>query len=239
MLSAWSQSLARSYSSSSSRSPALLRAAAAASARLQPSAPLRLPRPRPQQTQQRMFALTPYRKEQARTLSRQKDLPRLPIQPLASLLEKYIQTLRPFLLDQADREGKDPQWVEQELDKRREWARDFDRQGGLGRLLQERLKGEFAERGCTLRMLTLPSARAAPPAPPACPPQTLTGSRLTTGSTTTFGSKSRTTRGASRSSSTATGGSCAKKTRAFRQTSAQRALRTVREAGCCRGSCEN
>lgn len=97
-----------------------------------------------------MFALTPYRKEQARTLSRQKDLPRLPIQPLASVLEKYIQTLRPFLLDQADREGKDQQWVEQELDKRREWASDFDRQGGLGRLLQERLKGEFPGRELSL-----------------------------------------------------------------------------------------
>lgn len=235
MLSAWSQSLARSYSSSS-RSPALLRAAAAASA-LQPSAPLRLPRARPQQPQQRMFALTPYRKEQARTLSRQKDLPRLPIQPLASILEKYIQTLRPFLLDQADREGQDPQWVEQELDKRREWARDFDRRGGLGRLLQERLKGEYSERSALLMqgMLNFPSAR---PAPPCRPPQTLTGSRPTTGSTTTFGSKSRTTPGASRSSSTATGGSCARKTRASRQMSAQRAHRTVRAAGCCRGSCK-
>lgn len=88
-----------------------------------------------------MFALTAYRKEQPRTLSRQKDLPRLPIQPLSLILDKYIQTLRPFLLDQADREGKDAGWVEQELEKRRKWARDFDGQGGLGRTLQERLKG--------------------------------------------------------------------------------------------------
>ncbi|BGP54530.1 hypothetical protein JCM8202v2_002115 [Rhodotorula sphaerocarpa] len=87
-----------------------------------------------------MFALTPYRKEQPRTLSRQKDLPRLPIQPLAFVLDKYIKTLRPFLLDQADREGKDAKWVDQELDRRREWARDFDAQSGLGRILQERLK---------------------------------------------------------------------------------------------------
>lgn len=87
-----------------------------------------------------MFALTAYRKEQPRTLSRQKDLPRLPIQPLALILDKYIQTLRPFLLDQADREGRDASWVERELEKRREWARDFDAQGGLGRTLQERLK---------------------------------------------------------------------------------------------------
>lgn len=89
-----------------------------------------------------MFALTPYRKEQPRTLSRQKDLPRLPIQPLAFVLDKYIKTLRPFLLDQADREGKDAKWVDQELDRRREWARDFDAQSGLGRILQERLKGQ-------------------------------------------------------------------------------------------------
>ncbi|GAA5867179.1 hypothetical protein JCM3774_002360 [Rhodotorula dairenensis] len=138
MLSAWSASLARSsLSSSLSRTPALLRAAAVAA---RPATPLRLPLTRSSQDQIRMFALSPYRREQARTLSRQKELPRLPIQPLAGLLDKYIQTLKPFLLDQADREGKDQWWVEQELDKRREWARDFDRQGGLGRLLQERLK---------------------------------------------------------------------------------------------------
>ncbi|GAA5969747.1 hypothetical protein JCM11641_008027 [Rhodosporidiobolus odoratus] len=87
-----------------------------------------------------MFALTPYRAQQPKTFSQQKSLPRLPIPTLTASLDKYIQTLKPFLLQQALKEGHGDEWVEQELDKRRTWAADFEKDGGLGRLLQERLK---------------------------------------------------------------------------------------------------
>lgn len=88
-----------------------------------------------------MFALTPYRQEQPRTFTHTKSLPRLPVPPLEASLEKYIKSLRPFLLDQAAKEGENQHWVEKELDKRREMAKDFER--GLGRVLQERLKGNI------------------------------------------------------------------------------------------------
>ncbi|KPV76238.1 uncharacterized protein RHOBADRAFT_34865 [Rhodotorula graminis WP1] len=87
-----------------------------------------------------MFALTPYRANQTRTFERQKELPRLPIQTLDASLDKYLRSLRPFLLDQADAEGHGQDWVDKELDQRRQWAADFVKQGGLGRVLQERLK---------------------------------------------------------------------------------------------------
>ncbi|BGP38767.1 hypothetical protein JCM10449v2_002704 [Rhodotorula kratochvilovae] len=87
-----------------------------------------------------MFALTPYRATQTRTFERQKELPRLPIQPLETSLDKYLRSLRPFLLDQAATEGHGQDWVEKELDARRQWANDFAKEGGLGRTLQERLK---------------------------------------------------------------------------------------------------
>ncbi|GAA5912502.1 choline/carnitine O-acyltransferase [Sporobolomyces salmoneus] len=89
-------------------------------------------------TPQRMFALTPYRPEQPRTFTHSKSLPRLPVPPLPATLDKYVTSLKPFLLDQAAREGKDERWVEEELGKRREMAIDFE--GGLGKTLQERLK---------------------------------------------------------------------------------------------------
>ncbi|GAA6059823.1 hypothetical protein JCM10212_003735 [Sporobolomyces blumeae] len=85
-----------------------------------------------------MFALTPYRAEQPRTFAHTKSLPRLPVPPLAQSLDKYVRSLRPFLLDQAAREGENDNWVEQELEKRRTWAKEFE--GGLGKVLQERLK---------------------------------------------------------------------------------------------------
>lgn len=93
-------------------------------------------------TPTRMFALTPYRASQPRTFSAQKQLPRLPIQQLGASLDKYIKSLRPFFLEQAAKEGRDDKWVEEQLELRREWARDFEKEGGLGRVLQERLKGE-------------------------------------------------------------------------------------------------
>ncbi|KAM0788172.1 hypothetical protein ACM66B_001333 [Microbotryomycetes sp. NB124-2] len=89
-----------------------------------------------------MFALTPYKRDQPRTLSRQKDLPRLPIPQLDKSLERYIHSLKPFLLQQALETNQDnvQGYVEAQLDRRRQWASDFTKQGGLGRLLQERLK---------------------------------------------------------------------------------------------------
>ncbi|KAK4050126.1 hypothetical protein OIV83_003697 [Microbotryomycetes sp. JL201] len=89
-----------------------------------------------------MFALTPYKRDQPRTLSRQKDLPRLPIPQLDKSLERYIHSLKPFLLQEAlERKEKDADaYVNAQLDKRRQYASDFVKQGGLGRLLQERLK---------------------------------------------------------------------------------------------------
>ncbi|GAA5914862.1 hypothetical protein JCM6882_007824 [Rhodosporidiobolus microsporus] len=88
----------------------------------------------------RMFALTPYRATQPLTFSAQKSLPRLPVPTLASSLDKYIRSLRPLLLEQARSEGKGSDWVEEQLGRRREWAKDFERDKGLGRILQERLK---------------------------------------------------------------------------------------------------
>ncbi|GAA5848239.1 hypothetical protein JCM5353_009021 [Sporobolomyces roseus] len=89
-------------------------------------------------TPTRMFALTPYRTEQPRTFTHSKSLPRLPVPPLPATLDKYVTSLRPFLLDQAAREGENDHWVESELAKRRELARDFEKT--LGKTLQERLK---------------------------------------------------------------------------------------------------
>ncbi|GAA5875991.1 hypothetical protein JCM1840_006240 [Sporobolomyces johnsonii] len=91
-------------------------------------------------TPSRMFALTPYRPSQPKTFTHSRSLPRLPIPPLSASLEKYIRSLRPFLLQRAHKEGRDESWVEHELERRREWARDFEKEGGLGRVLQERLK---------------------------------------------------------------------------------------------------
>ncbi|GAA5879501.1 hypothetical protein JCM16303_003226 [Sporobolomyces ruberrimus] len=89
-------------------------------------------------TPTRMFALTPYRTEQPRTFTHSKSLPRLPVPPLPATLDKYVTSLRPFLLDQAAKEGENDHWVESELAKRRELAKDFE--AGLGKVLQERLK---------------------------------------------------------------------------------------------------
>ena len=93
----------------------------------------------------RMFALTPYKRDQTKTFDRQRELPRLPIPPLDKSLERYITSLKPLLLEQALKSGQGQQQVEQELEKRRQWAQDFQSKDGLGRLLQERLKGEYAD----------------------------------------------------------------------------------------------
>jgi carnitine O-acetyltransferase len=86
-----------------------------------------------------MFALTPHRKDQPQTFSRQKELPRLPVPTLDKSLERYIKSLRPLLLEKARQEGKGEETVEEGIRQRESWAKDFE--DGLGRLLQERLKG--------------------------------------------------------------------------------------------------
>jgi hypothetical protein len=116
-------------------------------ARLRPSrlhlaSTLLRPRQSPSPALSRMFALTPYQKNQPRTLSRQKELPRLPVPKLEASLDRYIKSLRPLLLEKALKEGKGEEAVEAGIRQREEWAQDFAKQGGLGRLLQERLKGE-------------------------------------------------------------------------------------------------
>ena len=88
-----------------------------------------------------MFATTPFRTGQDRTLQHQKDLPRLPIPTLSLTFARYTKSLRPLLLQTALVEGKPADFVEKEIKKREDWADDFMKPGGLGRTLQERLKG--------------------------------------------------------------------------------------------------
>lgn len=103
------------------------------------SSPTILRQPSP--TLSKMFALSAFKQNQPKTLQFQKTLPRLPVPALSSSLERYIKSLRPILLEKALKEGKGPESVDAELKKREEWAADFTKQGGLGWLLQERLKG--------------------------------------------------------------------------------------------------
>ncbi|KAK4701996.1 hypothetical protein P7C70_g4233, partial [Phenoliferia sp. Uapishka_3] len=87
-----------------------------------------------------MFATTPFRAGQDLTLQHQKSLPRLPIPTLPLTFARYTKSLRPLVLQTALVEGKSPEYVEEEIRKREEWADDFMKVGGLGRVLQERLK---------------------------------------------------------------------------------------------------
>lgn len=98
---------------------------------------------RPTAVRTAMFALSAYKQGQAPTLSRQKELPRLPVPPLDKSLERYIKSLRPLLLQQALQDGTGEESVEAGIKQRQEWAEDFET--GLGRLLQERLKGELLQ----------------------------------------------------------------------------------------------
>lgn len=100
-----------------------------------------------------MFALTPYRQEQAKTLSKQKELPRLPVPTLDKSLQRYIKSLRPLLLEKALKEGEGEESVEEGIRQREQWATDFE--NGLGRLLQERLKGKSSPVELQRRALTL------------------------------------------------------------------------------------
>ncbi|GAA97179.1 hypothetical protein E5Q_03855 [Mixia osmundae IAM 14324] len=73
----------------------------------------------------RMFAVTPYKQDQVKTFAHQKTLPRLPVPALESSLSKYVKSLRPLLLEQARQQGHDEAWVEAEMTKREDIAKDF------------------------------------------------------------------------------------------------------------------
>ncbi len=97
-----------------------------------------------------MLALTKYRAHPSnpsapapRTLANQARLPRLPVPPLEQTLAKYVRSLEP-LVRQLEEQGKLPPGssAEQELQKRKEWAEELLKEGGLGERLQLRLKGE-------------------------------------------------------------------------------------------------
>ncbi|KAI5481696.1 carnitine O-acetyltransferase [Pseudohyphozyma bogoriensis] len=75
-----------------------------------------------------------------KTLAFQKSLPRLPVPPLEPTFQRYIKSLRPLLLDDALKAGKGEDAVAEEIKQREEWAKDFTKPGGLGRILQERLR---------------------------------------------------------------------------------------------------
>lgn len=92
-------------------------------------------------TARRMFATAAYRADQPKTLAFQKTLPRLPIPALQPSFDRYIKSLRPLLLQDALKEGKNEGVIDADIKKREEWVSDFMKPSGLGRVLQERLKG--------------------------------------------------------------------------------------------------
>jgi len=89
-----------------------------------------------------MFSLTPYRSDQPKIFAHAKSLPKLPVPKLDASLERYVQSLKPLLLERAKEGGHDRSWVEGEMNKRRELASDFAKAGGIGQTLQGRLQGE-------------------------------------------------------------------------------------------------
>ncbi|KZT00792.1 acyltransferase ChoActase/COT/CPT [Laetiporus sulphureus 93-53] len=68
------------------------------------------------------------------SVSRLRDLPRLPVPGLHQTLQKYLKSLEPFLLEDEARGG--PSFREA-YEKRAEWVEDFER--GIGAVCQERL----------------------------------------------------------------------------------------------------
>ncbi|KIM26272.1 hypothetical protein M408DRAFT_330655 [Serendipita vermifera MAFF 305830] len=74
------------------------------------------------------------------TFHHQSALPKLPVPPLRQTLEKYIQSLEPFLLLESQNGNQD---IDQERARRVEWARNFET--GVGLHCQQRLQ-ELAAR---------------------------------------------------------------------------------------------
>jgi len=92
-----------------------------------------------------MFAIShPQRAPGAkpRTFDETRNLPKLPIPTLQSSLDRYVTSLRPFLLESNE--------LDKGLEERRELARSFA-EDGLGIKLQERLKGKFSVRSRSSR----------------------------------------------------------------------------------------
>lgn len=90
-----------------------------------------------------MFALTPYRGAPGttppKTFSRQRSLPRLPIPQLDASLERYLKTIEPLLLQKEELGELPGSSAQQELEKRRQWAQELAKEGGIGHKLQHRL----------------------------------------------------------------------------------------------------
>ncbi|KAL7423876.1 hypothetical protein Q5752_001461 [Cryptotrichosporon argae] len=82
-----------------------------------------------------MFALHPPRAGQPKTFALQRTLPRLPVPPLEDSVGAYLKSLRPVLEQMYDAGA-----LPHEIEKRELYAHDFVRPGGLGRVLQERLR---------------------------------------------------------------------------------------------------
>ncbi|WVF68399.1 hypothetical protein IAT40_003164 [Kwoniella sp. CBS 6097] len=82
-----------------------------------------------------MFALSTRRAQQPKTFSNQDKLPKLPVPDLEKSLEGYLKSLGP-LLEQTYGASA----LNNETEKRKLFAKDFAAPGGLGRILQERLK---------------------------------------------------------------------------------------------------
>lgn len=65
------------------------------------------------------------------------QLPRLPIPPLRDTLNNYLKSIEPLLLEDDARGGT---VFSEAIENRTRWSKEFET--GLGRLCQERLKGE-------------------------------------------------------------------------------------------------
>ncbi|ORY34657.1 Choline/Carnitine o-acyltransferase-domain-containing protein [Naematelia encephala] len=94
-------------------------------------------RPLREHIPRRMFASTSFASNEPRpkTFSQQHRLPRLPVPDLEKSLEAYVKSLVPVLEQKYDAGS-----LSKELEKRKLFAKDFAAPGGLGRMLQERLK---------------------------------------------------------------------------------------------------
>lgn len=88
-------------------------------------------------SQRRMFALHPPRRsDRLPTFHHQRSLPRLPVPPLRTSLDRYLKSLDP-VLEQNEETGGEKK--DAALRTREEWAREFE--NGLGKALQQRLIG--------------------------------------------------------------------------------------------------
>ncbi|UZJ54007.1 hypothetical protein CBS101457_003327 [Exobasidium rhododendri] len=90
-----------------------------------------------------MFALSKYRgnlADQPKTFSRQSSLKRLPIPALEDTLARYIDSLRPILLQAEEFDTLEArQSASSELEKRKAWAEEAVKEGTLMNKLQQRL----------------------------------------------------------------------------------------------------